>query len=237
MSTLLSALETQARRHLLETTARFWTSAEIVDILNLGVHDLWRGVNDLKLDHFLTRDTTNVTFAANATTLSGVPSDCVRVRQLEVRDLSDTGTSHNWSFTPLLYSDPKFQSARSLSAQSSSGSGQIYWHQAGAGGPVSAPVVYASPLVDTTINLSLTYVPTLAALTASSANPIPGESDNALICWAVAFARAKERDDRAPDPTWLALYATEKQNLLKSLAPRQNQEAEAVNAIFEYYWG
>ena len=44
MATLLSAIETQARRHLIETTASFWSSAELIDITNKGIKDLWRTV-------------------------------------------------------------------------------------------------------------------------------------------------------------------------------------------------
>jgi hypothetical protein len=106
----------------------------------------------------------------------------------------------------------------------------------GAGGPVVAPTVMVAPKVTAAVNLSLTYVPVLGDLTAASANPIPGESDNAIIAWMVAYARAKEREDRAPDPGWLTIYATEKQNLLVSLTPRQDQEPMVASAFFEEYW-
>ena len=87
------------------------------------------------------------------------------------------------------------------------------------------------------LTLNLWYVPTLGVsqyqlLTAT--NPIPGESDQALVTWIIAYMRAKERDDRSPDPSWLAVYATEKNNLLASLTPRQEAEAEHVDSIFNY---
>jgi hypothetical protein len=87
------------------------------------------------------------------------------------------------------------------------------------------------------VSLRFVYVPTLATMTAASTVPIPGEADNALIAWTVAYARAKERDDRSPDPGWLTVYATEKQHLLQSLGLRQLQEPEYVKAMFEEYWG
>ena len=52
------------------------------------------------------------------------------------------------------------------------------------------------------------------------------------MAWTVAFARAKEREDRSPDPAWLAIYATEKQNILTRLTPRQTQEPEIVGDMF-----
>ncbi len=56
------------------------------------------------------------------------------------------------------------------------------------------------------------------------------------MAWTVAFARAKERDDRSPDPNWLAVYATEKSHLLESLGLRQYQEPTYVEAIYNNYW-
>ena len=236
MATTLAALETIVRRHLREATARYWSSDELIALMALGIRDLWRGVDALHLNHFCTVDITNVSLAADTTTLTGIPSDCVRVHMLEPRDLSSTSTSRNWKFEPLPYNDPKFQAARMSAAQDATQGGVIYWAVRGAGGPVSAPTIDVAPTVDTAINLAFTYVPNLGTFTSASNNPIPGEADNALVCWTVAYARAKEREDSAPDPTWLGLYATEKENLITSLAPRQNQEETTVRAMFEEYW-
>ncbi len=235
MATTLASLETIIRGHLRETTPRYWTSQELTNLMILGVHDLWRSVNDLKLNHFCTVDTTNVSLAASATSLTGVPADCVRVHMLEPRDMTALATS-KLIFTPLPYNDVKFQSARGLDALDPSNGGIIYWTQMGAGGPISAPTVVTAPKTTTAVDLAFTYVPVLGTLTNASTNPIPGESDNALVCWTVAYARAKENDASSPDPIWLKLYATEKQNILNSLAPRQDQEPTTVNALFEAYW-
>jgi len=237
MATLLSALETEVRLALNEPVARFWSSAELIGIMNRGIHDLWRGVNDLRLEHFSTLDVTNVSQAASATTLTGVPSDCVRVHMLEPRDLSSSSSNRGIQYVPLPYNDPKFQSARSLSAIDAASGGTVYWVQADAGGPVAAPTIYVAPKLSAAVNLSMTYVPSLAVLTAISTNPVPGESDNAVIAWTVAYARAKERDDRAPDAGWLAIYGSEKQNILVSLSPRQTQEPVVATAMFEELWG
>ena len=201
--------------------------------MELGAHDLWRAVNDLHANHFCTRDTTNVTLAASTATLTGVPSDCVRVHMIEPLDLSTSGSHRSLIFEPRPYTDPLFQSARAASAVDPTQGGVIYYDVTGAGGPVSAPTVRVAPTVSAAVSLAFTYVPTLGTLTAASTNPIPGESDNALVAWTVAYARAKERDDRAPDPAWLAMYATEKQNIVVSLTPRQDQALEIATALFE----
>jgi hypothetical protein len=114
----------------------------------------------------------------------------------------------------------------------------IYYTLTGAGAPNSAPVVRTAPQINSAIDLRFVYVPTLgvASYSVNSGNPIPGESDNAIVAWIVAFARSRERDDNAPDPAWLAVYATEKQSLLTRLTPRQTQEPEYAEGMFEEYW-
>lgn len=236
MATLLSDLETKARYHLNEATASYWSSAELVSLMNAGVRDLWRAVNDLRASYFCTLDITNVSLAANGTSLTGVPSDCTRVHMIEPRDLTSSGANRNLVFRPKAYTDPDFQAARATDAIDAASGGTIWYDLIGAGGPVAAPTVVVAPKVNAAVTLAFTYVPVLSALTAASTNPIPGESDNALVAWVVAYARAKERDDRAPDPSWLAIYATEKTNLLVSLSPRQDQEPAVASALFETYW-
>ncbi len=236
MATLISAIETQARRHLVESTAAFWTSAEMVDITIKGIFDLWRDVVDLKAEHYITVDTTNVTMAASTATLTGVPADVHKIYLIEPLNNTSTGTNQNMHFTPMDYNDPVFRSARASSSSDPSNV-NIYYAITGQGAPVAAPTVHVAPTVTSTVALRFVYVPTLATMTAASTVPIPGEADNALIAWTVAYARAKERDDRSPDPGWLTVYATEKQHLLQSLGLRQLQEPEYVKAMFEEYWG
>lgn len=235
MATLLSAIETQARRHLVETSASFWSSAELVDIINKGIKDLWRDIADLKQEHYLTVDNTNVSLAASTGTLTGVPTDVHKVYLIEPRDVSNTSNNRNLLFRPMDYNHVIFQSARTQNAIDPQNA-VIYYAVTGTGTPVAAPTVYVAPRVTTAVNLSFCYVPSLSDKTASDNVPIPGEADNALIAWTVAFARAKERDDRSPDPSWLAIYATEKQHLLESLGLRQYQEPQIVDAMFDEYW-
>jgi len=235
MATLLSAIETQARRHLVETTARYWSSAELIDIINNGIKDLWGAIIDLNQEHFATIDITNVSMAADTATLTGVPTDVFRVLLIEPLDTTASG-AHRWvKFTPKDYNSAAFTNARAQAAQDPTNGLEIYYALRNAGAPVAAPSVDVGPQVSTAISLRFVYVPVLAAVAANGSNPIPGESDNALIAWCVAYARAKEREDRSPDPNWLAVYSTEKNNITVRLTPRQTQEPEVVEDFFDSY--
>src|SRR3990167_1764491 len=217
MASAISTIETQARRHLIETTASYWSSAELIDIVQLGIKDLWRDMVNLKQEHFFTRDNTNVTLAANTATLSGVPSDVHKIYLIEPRDTSSAASNQGLIFQPLDYNHPRFQSARAADDVDPSNN-IIYYAGTGAGGPVGAVTVYVAPQVTSAVNLSFVYIPTLADTDIESDDnvPLPGEVDNALIAWTVAFSRAKEREDRSPDPNWIAIYNTEKQHILQS---------------------
>lgn len=235
MPTLVSAIETLSRQRLQETSASFWTSPELISIIEMGIKDLWRDIVDLKQEHYLTVDTTNVSLAASTATLTGIPLDVHKVYLIEPRDLSSDGSNKGLVFSPLDYNHHTFQMARSLSAIDPSNA-TIYYAITGQGSPVNAPTIYVAPQVTSAVNLSFSYVPTLGTISSSHPVPIPGEADAALVAWTVAFALAKERDDKSPDPNWLAIYATEKQHILQSLGLRQYQEPGYVDAIFEQYW-
>jgi hypothetical protein len=221
---------------LIEQSVGYWSSAELIDIINLGIKDLWRDTVDLKQEHFLTIDNTNVSLAANTATLSGVPIDVHKVYLIEPRDVSATSTNRGLKFDPLDYNHRFFQAARSMAAIDPV-SATVYYAITGQGSPVGAPSVRIAPQITSAVDLSFAYVPTQATLTAQGIVPIPGEADGALIAWTVAFARAKEQDDRSPDANWITIYGTEKQHLLQSLGLRQYQEPTYVDAMFEEYWG
>ena len=244
MATLISSIETQVRRHLIEQTASFWTSAEIVDIITKGIFDLWRDIVDLKAEHYLTRDNTNVSLAAATATMTGVPTDVHKVYLIEPRDTTSSGSNKGLLFQPLDYNHPKFQAARS-SDDVDPTNNTIYYAITGTGAPVSGDsitldgtTIYVAPKVSSAVNISFVYVPTISTSDLESGDyvPIPGEADNALIAWTVAYARAKEREDRTPDPGWLSVYGTEKAHILQSLGLRQYQEPTYVDALFEAYW-
>lgn len=216
-------------------TNPFWSSAELIDIINKGVKDLWRDMVDLKSELFFTVDTSSVTLAADTATLTGVPSDTHKLYILEPSDASSSGSNHGLIFRPLDYHHPVFQSARTMTNVEPANN-TIYYAITGQGAPYSAPTIYVAPKVTSAVSLRFVYVPVLSALTSSDNIPIPGEADNAVIAWTIAFARAKEQEDRSPDASWLSIYSTEKQHLLQSLGLRQLQEPTYAEAIFEDLW-
>jgi len=236
MATQISSIESLARLRLIESTASFWSSAELVDIIIAGIKDLWRDIVDLKQEHYLTVNTTDVYLAVDATELSGVPSDVHKIYMIEGRDLTTNSANVGLQFMPLDYNHRNFQLARSRGSINPQND-TIYYCPMGAGAPVGAPVIKIAPTVSSLLNISFSYVPTLPILTSTSLVPIPGEADNALVAWTVAYARGKEREDRSPDSNWLAVYATEKQHLLQSLGVRQYQEPQLTDAMFQEYWG
>lgn len=234
MSTI-STIELLARQRLAEITPRFWASSELLSIISAGTRDLWRDIVDLKQEHYLTVNNTNVTLQPNSDRLSGVPQDVHKVYLIEGRDLTTNSSNQGLVFQPKDYNHNDFQLARSRPVTEPSND-IIYYCVTSQGGPVGAPIIYVAPQVNSAVNISFAYVPTLGTLTPESLVPIPGEADNALVAWTVAFARAKEREDRAPDPSWLSIYATEKQHLLQSLGLRQYHEPLYVDAMFAEYW-
>lgn len=236
MPTKISDIEVLVRRQLREITPRFWTSQELTDICIDGIKDLWRSIADLKQGHFFTRNDTDVFLDSGAIMLRGVPSDVHKVFEIEVLN-SGSNTSSNLKFTPLSYFDKKFQAARGSNGLDPSSGGEIYYSITQPGGPVVAPIIYIAPTVTSQVPISFGYVPVLPALTSGSVVPIPGESTNALKAWMIAFARAKETDNNAPDSEWLDIYASEKAHILESLGVRQYQEPTYVQAQFEEYWG
>lgn len=223
----------------LATGGNFWTDAEILEELVNGAKDLWAAILDTFGDHFFTVAPDNtVTLAASATQLSGVPTDCFRVHLIEPQDTSDLGSTPYVKFVPRKYNHPDFIEARAMGTLDPTVTNIIFYDVTGAGTPVGTPVILTAPKVSSTINLRFAYNPVLGTLTSASNNPIPGESDKALIAYAIAFTRSKERDDRSPDPNWLAVYSTEKQGIIVRITPRQDQESEVADGLFaEHSYG
>jgi hypothetical protein len=210
-----------------------------------GCRDLWKSIVDLHQGHFVTISDPasggTVIYPAGTsgltTNFTGVPVDCFRILMVEPQDLGASGSSATFvrRFRPKQFWSRTFQDARSMTVQDSTSWIEVYYDILNAGAPVGAPVLVGAPPVLAAVPIRLTYVNTLPALVDTSTNPIPGESDNALIAWCVAYAKSKEQDtvNRVPDPGWLAIYATEKQGLLVALTPRQEQEEEIVEGLFD----
>jgi hypothetical protein len=235
MATTITALLPIVRTHLVEPVPNFWSDDELTKIAIAGIRDLWRDIVDLKQEHYLTVDITNVNLPANATQLTGVPTDVHKVYMVEARDASSDSANSGVVFKPVEYNSNQFQAARSQDAVTPTNA-TIYYAVTQQGAPVAAPVILTAPQVTANIPVAFCYVPTLGVLQANSIVPIPGEADNAIVAWTVAFARGKEREDRAPDTAWLAIFSTEKSHILQSLGLRQLQEPTFSGAMFEQYW-
>lgn len=238
MATTISSLLVQVRAQLIEPVARFWSDTELTSIMRLGALDLWGAILDLHQDHYFKINDTDVRIDANAFYVSGIPEDCFRITLIEPRDTSITGNGHQVLLVPRKYNHPDFIIARTISAQdpTSLPSRQIYYQIVGQGSPVEAPKIITAPQLSAVLNLRIAYNQSIWPDGHNlDINPVPGESDNALKCWTIAYARAKETDGRTPDAGWLANYATEKQLILVRLTPREEQEPEVVEDMFQGY--
>jgi len=212
---------------------RFWSSEELIAHANNGIKDMWKAVVDLHQEHFQTIDETNVSLAAETATLTGVPADCFRVLLIEPRDTTSSGTFRDVLFKPKKYNHPDFINARSRGSINPTIGACFYFDLSQAGAPVAAPTVHVGPKSSAAITLRFVYIPTIATKVASDNNPLPGETDAAIVAWMVAYARAKESESRMPDANWLAIYGNEKKNTLTPLTPRQEQEEEVVDDLFD----
>jgi hypothetical protein len=236
-ATTVASIITQVRDQLVESVARFWSDTELAAIMNLGAVDLWGAILDLHQDHYFRIDAVNPVLRANEDEVSGIPADCFRVQLIEPRGTTSTVSGHQVIFVPRKYNHPDFIVARTLEA-ADPGSGtarQIYYQIVGEGAPASPPHIVTAPRLSADLSLRLVYNPSLDTLTATSINPVPGGSDNALKAWTIAYARAKETDGRTPDAGWLGIYATEKQLILTRLTPREEQEPDVVEDLFQGY--
>ena len=189
-------------------------------------------VIDLRQEHFITLDETNVSLAASTSTLTGIPTNCFRIISVEPRDLSSTSPGFGMEFVARDWNHVDMANARKRPARSPQNA-TVYFTIFGKGPPVDTLSVRVAPQITSAVNLTLAYVPTHGVTLASDANPIPGESDKAIEAWIVAHARAKEREDGSPDPDMLAIYANEKKNTQIALTPRQEQDVQTVEGMFE----
>jgi hypothetical protein len=231
MATTIQTIVDRARATLLETTASFWTDAELLTYALACNSDLWGMVIDLHQEHFLTIDETNVSLAANATSLTGVPSTCFRVVSIDVRD-PETSSTTGAEFVPRDWNHPDAVNAR-RSVAIDPGGAMIPYSVVGQGPPVGTVTVRVHQKVTSAISLTLAYIPTHGTTALVDNNPIPGESDEAVKAWIIAHARAKERPDGSPDPAYMAIYAAEKANIRVRLTPRTEQELEVVEGLFD----
>lgn len=225
-------LITQVRDKLLESTESFFADSVLLHHINSAIADLWRAISDNFQDYFFEID--DVTMAASTGTLSSVPTNVAKVLGIEPANMQ---TYPGLKFFPKPYNSAEFQAARAQSSVDPNSGHVIFYAITGAGGPVAAPTIYVAPTLTSAVALKLIHTPTTPKLTnaVGQENPIPGESDDAIIAYTVAHALAKEREDKTPHPDWLAKYATEKANILTFLTPRQNDEPDVAEGVHELF--
>jgi hypothetical protein len=233
VATPVTQIISEARDALIETTANFWSDTELKAILRHGALDLWGAILDIHAEHYYVVDETHCSIAAGTGFVAGVPDNCFRVQLIEPRDTTITGTFRGLQFIPRRYNHPDFSNARAVD-NFDPAIGEMFYDVTGVGSPIEPPRILTAPLASSNILLRLVYNPTLVV---DEINPVPGESDNALKHWVIAFARAKEREDRLPDPGALAVYQTEKQAILTRCTPRQEQDPEVVEGLFDWVGG
>lgn len=242
-ATSIASILTQVRNQLVEPKANFWSDSELTAIMRLGALDLWGAILDLHQDHYFKvagygTNAEGPVLRANATEVSNIPPDCFRITLIEPRNTSSTGTGHAILFVPRKFNHPDFIIARTLDAQDpdSLPSRQLYYQITGVGSPVESPHILTAPLLNADLPLRIAYNPSIWPDGENvESNPVPGASDNALKAWTIAYARAKETDTRTPDAGWLGVYSTEKQLILTRLTPREEQEPEVVEDLFQGY--
>jgi len=232
MPTALSTILLSVRDQINEPVADFWTDGEIVRYINNGIRDLWRHINQTHQDYHFAIDVA-VEQQAGMDTLANVPANCGVVQLLEPLD-GESSPLHYWRRSP---NHPEFVAARQDQAINPSSGGAIFYAITGAGAPVAAPTIRVAPLLSATIPLRLSYQPVIGPqLTVTDNNPIPGESDQALIEWAAAYAVGRQRHNGTPDAARMANYNVEVQKILIALAPRDESDADVVRGVFDHLW-
>lgn len=244
LKAIVGRTRTQILAPLVQTGAispdQFWTDDELLDHLLAGCRDLWRGIVDLHEEHFLKIDPTGVWYQSGSDRLTGVPTDLLRVLAIQPRDTSSTSQVRTLRFLPRKYTSTDFLTALGRHPFDATSPGDVFYAVANAGSPVAAPDIYIAPALTADVRVRMVYVPTLPqTMTLESMNPIPGESDHALMAWTAAYALGKSGPDGTftPDATWLAVYSTEKQAILIISEPRQEQQPVVVQGVFDELWG
>jgi hypothetical protein len=241
---IVARTRTQILAPLVQTGAigpdLFFTDDELLAHALAGARDLWRALVDLHEEHYLKIDVTNVSYQNGKDRLTGVPPDVLRVLAIMPRDQSSTSNWRLLRFLPRKYTHTDFLNALALTALDATRPLDVYYAVVNAGSPVMAPDIYIAPPLSSDVPIRMVYVPTLPGdMNMDTMNPIPGESDHALMAWTAAYALGKQNGDGpfVPDTTWLAVYSTEKQAILTISEPRQEQQPRIVQGVFDELWG
>ena len=240
LGAIVSRTRTQILAPLVQSGAisrdEFWTDDELLAHTIAGCKDFWRAIVDLHQDHFV-KINTQLFLPAAADALVGVPPDLFRILVLHPLTTGDSGTPIRFRRASLTSTD--FTTAMTRAPLDGSNGGLVYYALVNAGSPVMTPEIQVAPRVSGRVACRLVYVPTLPPLSAESINPIPGESDHALMAWTAAYALGKQNPDGtfAPDTTWLQVYSTEKGSILVVTEPRDASSPSIIRGVFDDTYG
>jgi len=197
----LAAMRLLVRDQLDESSASFWTDAQLLRYLNRAQSRVWNRLKAANEYYCTVTRTSNdgaLTIQGESYTASAfrivagtsdyvLPPDFDQMSTIEVITLG----YEELSITRLDINDPEFRGARSL-VDNQSPSGEIYFDIVGE--PASMRI---APKSDTTLDLRITYVQTLADMSADTDRlMLPNPLYIAVADYATMYAL---RQDRSPD--------------------------------------
>jgi hypothetical protein len=241
VSTCQSIID-NARVHLNDPNKTFWSDAELLVHLNAGAKDCWRHVQNLLQDYFfqIIEDGT-VTQDVNATTLTIATSPTPKIYKIQGIEPVTQANYPALNYFPRKYMHPDMVRARTADAVDPGSCGPAYYAIAGRGND-ALPTIYVAPKFTAQVPIRLVFTPGIGTLLIGDANPIPGESDQALENFIVAYAKPKETDEDGagqnpgtPDAGWLAMYKAERDSMCVSLDPRQEDQPDVAEGVHENF--
>lgn len=235
MATTLGTILFDARKQYLhDETAVAWDDDELLSHARKGISRLWRRIVDMYEEHFIAINEVDCFLEAGEAMLTGVPDDCYRVVLIEPRVIGASSVNPGLIFKPKKWQDPAFLNARARTPIEPR-EDIVYYELHEQGPPIGPPVIRVGPRLSSSMLLTIAYNQRLPveSYDEDSYNPIPGDSDHALMCWIVAHAKAKDREDQRADPGWLKDFDKEAMDLVTRMAPRQVQELAHVEGMFE----
>ena len=197
----LSDLRLRVRDQLDESSASFWTDAQLNRYINRAKDRVWNRLKAANEYYCTVTRTSNdgaltiqgESYTASAFRIVAGTSDYVLPPDLDTLSIIECITSgyEDLTFTRIDINDPEFRAARSLTDNQTPG-GEIFFDIINE--PPSMRIV---PKLSTTLDLRITYVATLADLSSDTDRlTLPNPLYLAVCDYATMFAL---RQDRSPD--------------------------------------
>ena len=234
----LSDLRLAIRDNLDESTAAFWTNAQLNRFINRAKDRAWTEVRKLKSDYFLTNrvstdgtvtilgesyDTASFQIPTGNTFTRTLPPDFTEMKRIEVT----TSTYEDVQFQHVDYAHPEFRALRSITDDQSP---DYFIFDIVA----ERTMVYA-PRSDTALDLRIWYVPIVADLTTDTDTlEMPWPLYKAVEEFATSGALKMDRDPNAA--VWEASGNATVANAFGAHA-RQIQDPEFVESYLHHITG